>query len=279
MRSSALLAATLAVGAFCSPFAKPFEVVDVQIVTVYKTLTVKGSRPAPTKAPEPVVVAPKIDFEEKEPKVEFVPVYTPKPVIKEPEPEPKPVVKPAPEPEPEPEPVYQPKAEPEPAPTSPEPSYGDDYKGKCLKHHNMHRANHSVNALEWDDGLAATAQKHASTCTGQHNTEMDGGGYGQNIARGVAPEKVSYMITDMFYNGEYQLFAPEQGKPQPSSSYKLWGHYTQILWKDTTSVGCATVDCPSIGYFTVCNYKGPGNYQGEYDQNVLPGQGAPIAFG
>jgi hypothetical protein len=43
---------------------------------------------------------------------------------------------------------------------------------------------------------------------------------------------------------------------------------TQIVWKETTSVGCATVDCSASGlantggnvapYFTVCNYYGAG---------------------
>ncbi len=88
---------------------------------------------------------------------------------------------------------------------------------------------------------------------------MDGGGYGQNIALGVKPEEISIIISDLFYNNEFKLFEPELGKAQPDMSrFKEWGHLTQIVWADTTSVGCATVDCGSIGYFTVCNYKGPG---------------------
>jgi len=40
----------------------------------------------------------------------------------------------------------------------------------AVYHHNLHRSNHSADAVEWDDGLAATAQKIANTCVYAHNT-------------------------------------------------------------------------------------------------------------
>jgi len=52
---------------------------------------------------------------------------------------------------------------------------------------------------------------------------------------------------------------------------------SQIVWKDTTAVGCATYYCgggltnfagTSNPYFTVCNYSPPGNYAGEYGSNI-----------
>ena len=49
----------------------------------------------------------------------------------------------------------------------------------------------------------------------------------------------------------------------------------QVLWKSTTSVGCAVQHCPSVpgfgnGYFVQCNYSPPGNVLGQFPQNVLP---------
>lgn len=72
-------------------------------------------------------------------------------------------------------PGYSPPAK-EPKPSVP--SYGGgstdaaptDYAGKCVYHHNIHRANHSVGLLEWDLGLASIAQTIAESCVYAHNT-------------------------------------------------------------------------------------------------------------
>lgn len=103
---------------------------------------------------------------------------------------------------------------------------------------------------------------------------MDGGGYGQNIAAGVKGDNVSAVITELFYNGEINLYGDNYGRNSTTNpafdndSFHEWGHMTQIVWKETTTVGCATVDCSSQGlantggnvapYFTVCNYYGQG---------------------
>ncbi|KAM0873367.1 hypothetical protein ACQ4PT_038107 [Festuca glaucescens] len=40
------------------------------------------------------------------------------------------------------------------------------------------------------------------------------------------------------------------------------GHYTQIVWRGTASVGCARVVCDDGGVFMTCNYYPPGNVVG-----------------
>lgn len=113
--------------------------------------------------------------------------------------------------------------------------------------------------------------------------DMDGGGYGQNIAAGVKGDNVSAVITDLFYNGEERAYADADNYGKGSKNadgttaqdgfndddFHVWGHMTQMVWKETTAVGCATVDCSSQGlaktggnvspYFTVCNYYPQGN--------------------
>jgi len=44
------------------------------------------------------------------------------------------------------------------------------------------------------------------------------------------------------------------------------GHFTQLVWKSTSSVGCERVDCPKTsdakGWIVVCQYWPPGNVVG-----------------
>ena len=44
-----------------------------------------------------------------------------------------------------------------------------------------------------------------------------------------------------------------------------WGHFTQVIWKGSTRLGCA--QCRSL---YVCQYAPAGNYMGQFAQNVLP---------
>jgi len=41
------------------------------------------------------------------------------------------------------------------------------------------------------------------------------------------------------------------------------GHYTQIVWRSTTAIGCGT-----SGSLLVCQYGPPGNHRGKFDKNV-----------
>ncbi|EER39652.1 conserved hypothetical protein [Histoplasma capsulatum H143] len=103
--------------------------------------------------------------------------------------------------------------------------------------------------------------------------------YGQNIGYGVTPEEIGKMITNMMYNDEAGLYAGLYGQANPDmSNFHHWGHFSQIVWKDTNTVGCATVKCSNnLRWNTVCNYGPPGNFGGRYAQNVGRPQGAAMA--
>lgn len=160
----------------------------------------------------------------------------------------------------------------------------NSYQSAVLYNHNIHRSNHSVSSVEWSADLEASAQTLASRCVYQHDTSIAGGGYGQNIGYGVDASDVGVMITNLMYNDEIEYFPTPYGAADPSmSNFDSWGHFSQIVWKATTHVGCATVTCNSLGNtdsssalpFTVCNYSPPGNVGGEYGDNVLaPGTAA-----
>lgn len=97
--------------------------------------------------------------------------------------------------------------------------------------------------------------------------------------------QIGIMISNLMYNDEIGYFPTPYGQPDPSMTYfEQWGHFSQIVWKSTTHVGCATVMCNGLGNvdsssplpFTVCNYSPPGNYDGEYADNVLAPLGQPV---
>lgn len=93
-------------------------------------------------------------------------------------------------------------------------------------------------------------------------------------------------ISEMWYNGEVGIFpSSEYGKASPNMGlFHEWGHYTQVVWAATTSVGCAVQYCPpgtmaeGMGaYFSVCNYLPAGNVPGAYNTNVArPGTKATV---
>jgi len=105
---------------------------------------------------------------------------------------------------------------------------------------------------------------------------IGGGGYGQNLAMwgsssGAeefgASNSLARAVTDGWYNDELESFpTSEYGKASPDmSNFKAWGHFTQVVWKDTQRVGCATILCPAgtlaktmESWYTVCNYSPAG---------------------
>jgi hypothetical protein len=74
-------------------------------------------------------------------------------------------------------------------------------------------------------------------------------------------------ITEGLYNGEVNSYVYFGMEPD-LSTFGEWGHFTQIVWKSSSSVGCYTADCSATGlvnagppippYFTVCNYEPAG---------------------
>ncbi len=61
------------------------------------------------------------------------------------------------------------------------------------------------------------------------------------------------------------------------------GHFTQLVWKQSTEVGCAfNSNCNNMfggmnNVVVVCRYSPPGNYMGQYVQNVGPLNGEAAA--
>lgn len=66
------------------------------------------------------------------------------------------------------------------------------------------------------------------------------------------------------WGGEAQYF--REGSFPDVSTTGSWvdvGHYMQLVWKNTTSVGCAGIAGSDGNYRLVCRYSPPGNVTGQ----------------
>ncbi|KAJ3790196.1 CAP domain-containing protein [Lentinula aff. detonsa] len=148
-----------------------------------------------------------------------------------------------------------------------------------LNSHNIARAQYGASPLTWNSNLYPGTQQWANACVFQHS----GGNYGENLAA-AAPQSITvqqgvnlWMTEASMYNCKVQFICPTSqikahhptdSNPTFSSST---GHFTQVVWKSTTSVACATASCNFLGNGTgylVCRYDPPGNYLGQFAQNV-----------
>jgi uncharacterized protein YkwD len=130
--------------------------------------------------------------------------------------------------------------------------------------HNAARVKHCAGALTWSSKLAAYAQNWADTlkskgCVFGHS----GGNYGENLAAGTEGVLDPEATVAMWYDEIKQYKFPDGGFSMKT------GHFTQLVWRSTTHVGCGHVACRGNDIW-VCEYDPPGNYDGEYRTNVLP---------
>ena len=131
--------------------------------------------------------------------------------------------------------------------------------------HNEIRRSHGVGVdLEWDESLAEISLqwlKHLETnnnCEMEHNWDSP---LGENLMWAtfyMEPEEVvrSWADEEVYY--DYESNTCQEGE--------MCGHYTQIVWKDTTKVGCAMLVCENGSeHLWMCNYDPAGNWD-----NVRP---------
>jgi uncharacterized protein YkwD len=130
--------------------------------------------------------------------------------------------------------------------------------------HNAVRAKHCAPPLKASPKVEASAKAWAKKLQGQGCAlQHSGGQYGENLAGGTAGTLDAQSVVAMWY-GEGAHYDFKRGK----FSMKT-GHFTQVVWRGTTEVGCARAACGGVDVF-VCQYAPPGNVEGQYLDNVKP---------
>jgi hypothetical protein len=123
--------------------------------------------------------------------------------------------------------------------------------------------------MVWDADIAAHAQAWASMCVDMDSVpglvDHSSTTYRSNVA-GFA-----YLGENVFGSGgtataqqAVDTWASEKANfTYPTGCSGTCGHYTQVVWRTSTHLGCANVDCPSLQYGAtiLCEY-GPGGNDG-----------------
>lgn len=139
-------------------------------------------------------------------------------------------------------------------------------QGRLLALHNRERAAVGVPALIWDARLAADAAAYgprlASFGRLEHSPHAMRPGQGENLWMGTAG---AFQVEEMVgsWAAERRLFEP--GTFPDVSSSGAWSdvaHYTQMVWRGTTRVGCALHTKGGWDYL-ICRYAPAGNVVGQ----------------
>ncbi|MFZ3180588.1 MAG: CAP domain-containing protein, partial [Methylocystis silviterrae] len=168
--------------------------------------------------------------------------------------------------------------------------------------HNFFRAKHGVPPLNWSTDLASNAQKWVNGCHTSKNANGDeffchqskvfGCGsdasfhYGENLSFGW-PSRSGKEAVDGWY---CEINVYDFNNPVVTGGVifgcdnnpnKVTGHFTQVVWRESTKLGCARNTCDlggNSGTLWACEYDPPGNFNasqpGVLDRNVpRPAQG------
>jgi len=198
-------------------------------------------------------------------------------------PQPSPPSPPSPPPPPSPPspppPPPSPPPSPPPPPPSPPPSPPSlPNKPAWLDAHNKYRTKVGYNNLEWDDDLASQSKNYAnylaSTNTFAHGDLCnpncngspcpDGGNRcGQNLEK-ATPSTNPQQSVDNWYSEISKYSGSQSCDSGNMKCLDSAGHYTQVMWKDATKVGCGISDNNKI---SACLYD-KGNLIGAFSSNV-----------
>ena len=162
---------------------------------------------------------------------------------------------------------------------------GREFRVAMLSSHNGERARWNAPALKWDNDLAAGAREHAAELARsgalRHSAFAGPKAHGENLWMGTRGAFSYEQMMDMFLR-ERSIYTA-RAVPDISTTGK-WsdaGHYSQIIWRTTTSVGCGFATGAEYDVL-VCRYDPAGNVRGrraDQDAPVPKQRRTQIAFG
>jgi pathogenesis-related protein 1 len=138
---------------------------------------------------------------------------------------------------------------------------------EALDFHNKARKDVGTDPLSWSAELASYAQAWANNlasrnCAFEHRSASnspDKKNYGENIFWGSGSMYNAVDASKSWYNEIEQYVHGTL----TNDNWSVAGHYTQMVWQSTTSVGIGVATCQDGAVIVVANYDPPGNYLGQ----------------
>lgn len=131
---------------------------------------------------------------------------------------------------------------------------------EILNSHNRYRAEVGVPPLQWSEDLAASAQKWADklaqTGAWEHSQA------GENLAQGSIGVYSVTQLVDIWGSEKKSFRNGTFPDVSSTGSWKDVGHYTQVIWRNTTEVGCGLASGNGNDVL-VCHYNPAGNFEGQ----------------
>ncbi|CAD7968178.1 unnamed protein product [Amoebophrya sp. A25] len=145
-----------------------------------------------------------------------------------------------------------------------------------LDKHNIYRCMHNIPLLSWSADIAAKAQSWADNGAYQHSTQAfrtlgDGTRLGENLA--IGSSMTGAKATKAWYD-EIRYTEPygtADSMTDTTDASQAIGHYTAMIWSDTTQIGCGKGTATfsgTTGNYYVCQYATAGNVAGQFSAKV-----------
>jgi pathogenesis-related protein 1 len=154
---------------------------------------------------------------------------------------------------------------------TPDPVFDSTQQHEFVAAHNRWRKEVGAPPLKWSPALASMAQgwadhlKEANGCKMVHSHSD----FGENLhwagpmtwssGKVEAQVETPADVVDSWASEKQDY----NHRSNSCARGRMCGHYTQLVWRNTTQVGCGRAVCKDLSQVWVCNYQPAGNYLGQ----------------
>jgi uncharacterized protein YkwD len=132
--------------------------------------------------------------------------------------------------------------------------------------HNRERALVGTPPLRWNAQMAAGAADYAAKLVGltylEHSPRASRPGQGENLSLGAAGFHSAEVMAGFWVEEKKDFVNGAFDQVSRTGNWLDVAHYTQMIWRTTTEIGCA-VSTGARRTYLVCRYSPKGNRDGQ----------------